>query len=400
MYRLGKLLFILFIFLFSNSYCQNYNISSIPDSLYENANSIIRTDITNFTINAIDNALLEEHLVITILNKSGENNGVFYEYYDPFRILKIKKANIYDSSGKLIKKIKSKDIKDFSAVSNSSKYDDNRVKYIKPLVTHYPYTVEYLYTIQFKGLINFKEWHPVSAYDIAVEKSSFLIDATNFNNFRIKKININNDSRISYSKVDNVYKWELSGFKAIESEPYSLYLSETTPGIIIAPNEFSYDKHEGKMENWKEFGNWFLGLVSEINNKNPFNKEDIPLLFAIDSLTNDPYEKAKIIYNYVQSNTRYVSVQLGIGGWQPFPVNKVNELGYGDCKALANYTNYLLNISGIKSFYALVKANSKSNIDKNFTYNQFNHVILCIPFENQDTVWLECTNQNIPFGYL
>jgi len=53
-------------------------------------------------------------------------------------------------------------------------------------------------------------------------------------------------------------------------------------------------------------------------------------------------EKAKLIYQYVQNKTRYISIQLGIGGWKPILASEVDRLGYGDCKALTNYTKALL----------------------------------------------------------
>jgi hypothetical protein len=93
-------------------------------------------------------------------------------------------------------------------------------------------------------------------------------------------------------------------------------------------------------------------------------------------------------------------VQVGIGGWKPFPASDVDKLGYGDCKGLTNYTASLLNSIGIKSNYTVIYAGSKKrNIEKDFASMQGTHVILSVPIE-KDTIWLECTSQKIPFGFL
>ena len=65
-------------------------------------------------------------------------------------------------------------------------------------------------------------------------------------------------------------------------------------------------------------------------------------------------EKAKKIYQFVQDKTRYISVQVGIGGWKPFNTSEVDKLGYGDCKALTNYTMSLLKAAGVTSNYCVV----------------------------------------------
>ena len=109
-----------------------------------------------------------------------------------------------------------------------------------------------------------------------------------------------------------------------------------------------------------------------------------------------------MVYEYFQNKTRYVNVQIGIGGWQPIEANTVDRLGYGDCKALAFYLKTLLDKVGVKSYYTIIHAgNDAEALIKDFPSNQFNHVILCVPMENKkDTIWLESTNQIIPFGYI
>ncbi|MCF8231272.1 MAG: hypothetical protein K9J27_03705 [Bacteroidales bacterium] len=110
--------------------------------------------------------------------------------------------------------------------------------------------------------------------------------------------------------------------------------------------------------------------------------------------------KVKAVYRYMQNHCRYVSIQLGIGGWQPFEASFVDSKGYGDCKALTYYTKSLLEVINIPSYYTLIYGgNPRRKVDTAFPSNQFNHVILTLPLQ-KDTIWLECTDMQQPFDYL
>jgi len=113
-------------------------------------------------------------------------------------------------------------------------------------------------------------------------------------------------------------------------------------------------------------------------------------------------EKVKILYNYMQQNTRYVSIQLGIGGLQPFEAKFVAEKKYGDCKALSNYMVSLLKEVGIKANCVIIKSGEEvegRGLFEDFPVDLFDHVITCVP-NLKDTLWLECTSQTVSAGYM
>jgi transglutaminase-like putative cysteine protease len=139
------------------------------------------------------------------------------------------------------------------------------------------------------------------------------------------------------------------------------------------------------MMSWKDFGKFVYSLKVGRDQLPDNIKQTVHQL--ADGLT-DPKQKISRLYEYMQKNTRYVGIQLGIGGWQPFDAKYVATNGYGDCKALVNYMYSLLKEAGINSYYTLVRAGKYANyITTEFPSQQFNHVILCVPLQ-KDTVRL------------
>jgi len=77
----------------------------------------------------------------------------------------------------------------------------------------------------------------------------------------------------------------------------------------------------------------------------------------------------------------------------------VDRLGYGDCKALTNYTKALLSAVDVPSYNTLLYGDrDKRDIQSDFVSIQGNHMILSIP-DGENNIWLECTSQDDPFGY-
>lgn len=385
------------LFSFCSVNAQNYSVASIPDSLKTNAYCVIREFTRTYELKSVNSGTLRIKRVITVLAKEGDSYADMTISYDKNSTVSIKDIILYDGNGKKVKSVKQSDIDDYPAFGSSELYSENRVKVYDPDHAVYPYTVAYDYEIKQDNIISYGVWRPYSGYNISVQHASFTFSHPADVKIHKKEVNIpSKKPGVGISELNET--WEVSNLKAIEEEPMDISLAERIPCVYLMPALLIYDKYEGSANSWKEFGRWIYSLYQGRDEISEAEKTKIDLLLKD---VPDTLGRIKAIYKYMQDRTRYVAVTLGIGGYQPFDAKTVFETGYGDCKALSNYMYSLLKYTGIKSFPALVAAGTYNvPVFTDFpNFLQFNHVILCVPFR-RDTIWLECTNQKIPFGFL
>ncbi len=391
------LLFVILAFSISALKAQDYAVALIPDSLKLNAHCVIREDKQEIELLTRNRGIEKIRRVITVLDKDGERMAFLAIPYDKNSAVSIKQITLYDSYGKKIKNAKQSDITDSPFYSSSELFSESRLKYYKPLSPVYPYTVEYNYEINQKNIISLGCWRPFSAYNVSAQHAKLIFSYPS--QIKINKKEINIHSSQSERHTDNfVETWEVNNLKAIEHEPFEIDISERIPGVYLMPSVLIYDKYEGTADNWKDYGKWISSLYQGRNDLTEVEKSRLDLL---GKEIPDTLDRIKSLYKYLQENTRYVAITLGLGGFQPFDAKTVFETGYGDCKALVNYMYSLLRYIGINSYPAIVSSGRyKEPIFTDFpNFQQFDHVILCVPFQ-RDTIWLECTDQKIPFGFL
>lgn len=376
---------------------QNYPVSDIPDTILIGATIVVREYDRHFEMRSVNSAIETVRQVYTIFNRQGEDLASLDVGYDKDSKVRINQIVLFDRTGKKIKNVKQSDITDSPSFSDFELYSGEREITYDPSYPDYPYTVEYDYDINNENLISFGIWIPQNAYKLAVQNATLSIEYPD--RFKINRKEMNISPAVKGHVKDKVTEsWSIKNLSALEYEPFSSSVVDMIPSVYLMPSNLLYDKYSGNSDDWKKYGEWIYKLYS---GRDQLPEEAIKKIKSIVRDIPDTLGMIKELYKYLQDNTRYVAITMGIGSFQPFDAETVFRTGYGDCKALTNYMSALLKTIGVKSCPALVSAGrTVKDIFPDFpNFMQFNHVILCIPFR-KDTIWLECTNQQMPFGFL
>jgi hypothetical protein len=330
--------------------------------------------------------------------KSSDSSFPFAVYVDKKRKVSDLKLLIYDKEGVVVKEYKSKHFEDISPTSGSDLIVSGKYMYMEYVPLSLPFTYEFSYTTKSSNTAFLPDWIAAGGFGESVEHSTIEVNVQDQTIELLVDEQLNNYT-IEIDKKPNYYKATLQDLKALEYEEYSLPSEDMLPSVNFSLSKFSLEGVKGEAKSWEEFGNWYYNtLIKSQNNLNPNQRADLTNL--IKHCKND-YEKATAIYDYVQSKSRYVSIQLGIGGWKPESASIVSDKGYGDCKGLTNLTMSLLDVAGIESHYSVVYAGHRiKDINKNIVGFQGNHVILNLPDIDGKEYWLECTSQSAPFGHI
>lgn len=376
-----------------------YAVSGINVEWLSDASAVVRSTSQDVKVDQFGKISLKDKTAITILKSDANDLAILSVPYSKMVKLKAISGIVYDASGKIIEKSKKNNIQDYSNFSSFSIFEDNRVKVLDLKQYKLPYTVEFEYELELVNLFYLPNWVPQNYSQIPVQKATATYEYPAEHTLRFFSKNITGETTAPSPKISgNIIKsWELNNLGKSTAEPL---MPDEDPKYMIlyaAASKFDYEGYQGDLSSWESMGRWFYLLNEGKKNLTDKTKAEIRVLVA--PYTSDK-EKVKALYEYMQNKTRYVSIQLGIGGLQPFDALTVEKLSYGDCKALSNYMSSLLNEVGIENYYTLIYGGRNSaTVIEEFPKSYFNHVILAVPLSDE-TIWLECTSQTNPFGYL
>ncbi|WPR74960.1 DUF3857 domain-containing protein [Algoriphagus sp. NG3] len=332
----------------------------------------------------------------TILSQEGLRHAYTSIFYDRLNSIQNFELEVIDPlSAKTLSKAKLKDMSDAAINSRSSIFDDNRHKYYEVSSSKFPVVVKVKYETKASTNFQLADWIPVHNYHQKVTQSTLTVVYPETIGLRYKELNLLGE------RTENIEAGKVEMTWLERDLPVQLpdLKKEDDHKLILAPLNFSLGEFSGKMEDWAGLAEWQYKLNE---GRNSLPRDFAEKVKAMVSDADTEYEKIQILYSYLQKNYRYVSIQLGIGGWQTTSAADVVKYAYGDCKGLTNLMQSMLKVVGIASNYTLVYAGKNADdIETDLPSNQFNHVILQVPIQGSASpVWLECTSNSLPAGFL
>lgn len=375
----------------------DFDVKHIPDSLKKDANAVVRMYNISYDYKTPVTATEKKSVAITILNNNGLDHANLLESGDKFRKLTKVSGKVYDSKGFELRSYTKADVK--KSAYSQHLATDNFSYYLQIYPSSFPFTVHFECEFEWKdGIILFPPFIPQPDYQIAVMEANYSLQYPESTTILTKTHNQVQELAAENSKGKVIRKWRTSNLTAIKEERFSPAIRALVPIVYAAPATFVYEKTQGNFLNAEHICKWQQELNAGRDELTPETKNAIAELVK-DASTDR--EKVRILYDYLGSSTRYESIQLGIGGFQPIPAAEVCRTGFGDCKGLSNLLKAMLNQVNIPANYVIIRmSEQEKDLDDDFSaFILTNHIVLRVPLPG-DTLWLECTNTRVPFGFV
>jgi transglutaminase-like putative cysteine protease len=146
---------------------------------------------------------------------------------------------------------------------------------------------------------------------------------------------------------------------------------------------------------WETIGRWYAGLARD---RYALDRTVLQKLPALLTGTRTGDDTLRAVQRWVAQDVRYVSIALGMGGYQPRMPAQVISTGYGDCKDKATLFIAVVNTLGFRAYPVLL--NSGGRVDRALpSIEQFDHAIAAVE-RPTGRVYVDLTADLVPYGEL
>jgi hypothetical protein len=212
--------------------------------------------------------------------------------------------------------------------------------------------------------------------------------------FNLGKVNLNY-SRSQSGKIIT-HKWDINKTETLKYEdsgPSSNYLA---PQIIFRIRNYQVNNEKiDVLDDIEDLHKWYSEFLTSCD-------ESIDLFRQIsDSIVGNcssDFEKANLIYNWVQKNIRYIAFEAGYASVIPEKASLVYASRFGDCKGMSNLLYKLLVSQNLNAYICWVGTRilPYKYTDTPSTVVD-NHMIVAIRL-NDTLMYLDPTHSNLSFG--
>ncbi len=369
-------------------------VSKIDSLLVKGVDAVVRHSNVTYSVLDQDKMVVDTERTVTAFNKTGMAFVDLMEGYGKHsRVLEIE-LQVYDAAGNLQKVYRKRDFKDEAAFDGYTVFSDNRVLNLDLNPPTFPVTCRFTSKVENESTAFVQAFMPLVGTRCSVEYAVVSFELAPGLQLRH---HANETAKSLVAISSDGLTFNCSKLKPVAYEYLSESFLNNVPFVRFSFNKFALEGVKGEASDWNSWGKWYYNALLKGTDELPTATREAIVQLTKDAKTKT--EKAALVYDYVKKKVRYISVQDGIGGFKPMLASDVDRLSYGDCKALTNYTRALLKAAGITSYFTVIYGDDdKRSIDKNFVSLQGNHAILAIP-ENNDYIWVECTSQDLPFGF-
>jgi transglutaminase-like putative cysteine protease len=327
-------------------------------------NAVVLIDNTENVVTGATEYIEHHRRVVKILRKEGRDQGELSVYLAHQQKLISVHAWSIDSANHEYE-LKDKDFLETSPYSEEL-YADFHFRSAKAPAAQPGSVIGFEYQVRRTAWVNQLDWF--FQEDIPVREAQFTIQLPAGWEYKAAWAGI---PAVEPIQSASGWQWTVHDVPAIQDEPRRpafLALCSRMQVAFFAPGEPA-------VGSWEGLGQWYLGLTAGRRNPTPAITERVQQLIAGKT---DFDGKLRALASFLQSDVRYVAIEIGIGGFQPHTAGDIFHARYGDCKDKATLLSSMLAQAGIRSDYVLINVFRGSVNPMLPAAHSFNHAILAI----------------------